>query len=105
LRYWAALFLPVLLGLAGCDLRLTTPDTMIEVPIRGTYVTDTVRVNRGTLVRWRNEDSLTHNLIGPYWNSPPLESGRTYTMRVHHAGLVTYRCTLHAGETAVLDVR
>jgi plastocyanin len=104
-KHGAAWLTVGLLALAGCDLSTTTKDVVVEIPLRqSVYAPDTVRVTRGTLVRWRNEDQETHTIYGPYWQSSPRAPGETFSLRVNHAGAVTYRCTLHPNERGVLDV-
>lgn len=56
-------------------------------------------VVQGDVVRWTNNDSMTHNARSGqgFFRSPNLAPGGVFSATFHHAGTFGYACTLHFG--------
>jgi plastocyanin len=90
----------------GCFGEIIDVPEFVEVQMTATrFVPDTVRVLKGTAVRWVNNDTVPHNTQGAFWTSPNLIPGRSFDERMHHGGPYEYRCTLHEHERGVVIVR
>lgn len=98
----------LLAGLAaattGCELGMT-PDVPVNVAIEdGRFAPETQRLSPGTVVIWRNDGTIAHTIVGPYWNSGTKQPGETFSLRIHYQGTVAYGCSIHPDEKATLVV-
>ncbi|MFC5510579.1 plastocyanin/azurin family copper-binding protein [Massilia jejuensis] len=71
------------------------------------FVPQTLEVERGDTVVWRNKDPFPHNARadkgGPA--SPDIAAGAAWTFRAAKRGRHAYLCTLHRTMTGVLVVK
>ena len=96
----------VLLFCTACFEKIVEVPDFVEVQMTpGSFTPDTVRVMKGTAIRWINSDTVAHNTEGPFWATPTLAPGRSFDERMHHGGPYEYRCTLHSGERGWIIVR
>lgn len=101
----ACCVLLVLLCTACFEKIVEVPDFLeVQMTANG-FVPDTIRVQKGTAVRWINNDTIPHNTQGAFWQTPDLIPGRSFDERMHHAGPYDYRCSLHENERGVIIVR
>ena len=96
----------LLLFFTACFEEIVEVPDFVEVQMTaGRFTPDTVRVLKGTAVRWINRDTVPHNTQGPFWITANLIPGRSFDERMHHTGPYEYRCTLHEGEVGWIIVR
>lgn len=101
-----AVFCGLLLAATSACSDATGIDRIVEIEmLDNRFAPDTIRIDRGTAVRWVNHGAATHNARGPWWTVPSLAPGRSYEERMHHTGEYEYRCTLHEGMSGVIIVR
>ena len=68
----------------------------------------TLTLRVGQTVRWRNEDSVDHNVVatsGASFRSRAFGQGGTYEYTPTKPGSIKYVCTLHPGMSGTLIVR
>jgi plastocyanin len=78
------------------------------VRVRGFgYTPPVLRVRRGQIVRWVNDDPAPHTITAGSgaWTSKTLGKGGAYTRRFPQAGAFPYVCALHPGMKASVVVR
>ena len=62
----------------------------------------TVKV--GQTVKWVNEDSVPHDVMGGPLKSSTFGQGGSYTYKATKPGKISYVCTIHPGMTGTLTV-
>jgi plastocyanin len=68
----------------------------------------TLTVKVGQPVKWKNEDSVDHNVTatsGASFHSPAFGQGGSYTFTPTKPGTISYVCTLHPGMAGKLMVQ
>lgn len=63
----------------------------------------TVKV--GDTVTWTNNDSTTHTVTGPDFESGPLAPGKTFSHKFTAAGTFDYHCSIHPNMTGSITVQ
>lgn len=65
----------------------------------------TLRISRGTRVRWVNRDNVTHTTTSEdgLWDER-LEPGERFARRFRRAGTFDYECTIHFGMDGTIVV-
>lgn len=66
-----------------------------------------VSVSVGGTVRWENTDEPPHTVTSEPegFDSGQLQPGESYERRFEKPGKVDYLCTIHPGQTGVVNVR
>jgi plastocyanin len=74
--------------------------------LRGAFSPATVSIVAGDTIRWRNVDSLNHQVVSTTgtFASPVLRPGRTYSFRFDVAGTYRYRDALNPRVTGTVRV-
>lgn len=88
-----------------------TNDKNVTVAIRNSaYTTDILKIKKGTTVTWKNEDSVSHNVVSDS-DSPskgldlPLAGkGGTISFTFNETGIYKYHCTPHPFMKATVEV-
>jgi plastocyanin len=57
----------------------------------------TVNVNKGDTVVWKNTDAVGHNVIGKGFSSQTLKNGETFSFTFNASGTFDYVCSFHSG--------
>jgi plastocyanin len=57
---------------------------------------ETININKGDTVIWKNEDPMTHNITSNGFTSPDLNKGDTFSFTFKDAGTFDYICSFHA---------
>jgi plastocyanin len=73
---------------------------------------DSITIEKGTTVKWTNEDSVGHDVtktggVGPEFSSGEsggMQQGDTYEERIKTPGEIEYVCTVHPNMTATITV-
>ena len=70
------------------------------VPIKNfAFQPQTLHARVGQSIRWVNEDSAPHNVVGTsgpsFKPSSTLSTGSKFTLKLTHAGTVRYICSIH----------
>lgn len=75
-----------------------TPVATNEVVMPKSYRFDpeTIEVERGATVTWRNEDNFTHTVQVEGQPDREVEPGESIEIRFTHPGTYEYVCTLHS---------
>src|SRR5215211_1356077 len=73
---------------------------------RGSFSPSTVGITAGDSVRWRNDDTVNHQVVSTTgtFASPVLRPGQTYTFRFDVAGTYRYRDALFPKVTGTVKV-
>lgn len=82
--------------------------TTVEVRMENIqYMPREVSVPVGGTVRWKNTDTPPHTVTSESggFDSGQLQPGETYEHRFERPGKVDYLCTIHPGQTGVVNVR
>ena len=109
----------LLLKRAGCALALLAvfapagpaaqaAPTVHTIVIDGMrFIPQTVEVEAGDTVVWRNKDPFPHTVMAtaPGPASPPIAAGASWRYKAAKAGNYPYLCTLHSTMTATLVVK
>jgi plastocyanin len=107
--------LPLCLVLAGCgDEAATKPartptatPAVVEVDMRhNRFVPHRIVVSPGQTVKWVNRDAVAHTVASQdlHLSSDAVKAGQTYSYRAARTGRFAYFCTIHFGQTGVLEV-
>jgi plastocyanin len=73
---------------------------------------DTITIEKGTVVKWTNEDSVGHDVtksggVGPEFSSGDaggMQQGDTYEEKIKTPGKIEYVCTVHPNMTGTINV-
>jgi plastocyanin len=68
------------------------------------YMPNSVRIQTGQSVLWRNDGTEQHDVTGSDWHSGPLDPGYTYRLTFGIAGTYPYRCSIHLDMTGTVVV-
>jgi plastocyanin len=70
--------------------------TTVLVTIQGSkFVPALVSARVGDTIKWTNNDSVAHSVIGGEFRSPNIAPGGTYQAVVTKAGTIDYTCGIH----------
>src|SRR3989304_5015586 len=76
----------------------------VEIDISGfAFQPGSVTISKGTKVRWRNRDGVTHTTTGGGWNASPAPAAR-FSFTFDTAGSYPYICTIHPSMTGTITV-
>jgi plastocyanin len=64
----------------------------------------TVNVKQGTTVTWTNQDQAPHDVTGPGFSSPMLDTGVTFSHTFSTPGTFPYVCTIHPSMKGTVTV-
>ncbi|KKG12621.1 cupredoxin family copper-binding protein [Methanosarcina sp. 2.H.A.1B.4] len=89
--------------IAGTGENVTeAEDDIVDVEIRGyKYVPQNLTVKVGQTVRWTNNDTVLHDVVGSGIKSEYLQKGEAFTYTFEEEGTYEYICKIHpwmAGE-------
>lgn len=78
----------------------------------GFFIPLNSEIIRGTLVTWQNQDNIGHTIQSinekgsttPYFNSPVLKTGDTFTHKFNSPGVYHYNCSIHPWRIGVVTV-
>jgi plastocyanin len=122
----AGLVLPVVLAAcggssSGVDDTMTMPPPQPEPTVTATSGTPVVTIhdfafspktlviNKGMQVKFVQEDTITHNVVGAaassFIHSPLLTKGQSYTVTFSKAGTYNYICAIHPNMQAKVIVQ
>ncbi|KKH50428.1 hypothetical protein EO93_07595 [Methanosarcina sp. 1.H.A.2.2] len=90
-------------GAAGNEETVTEINSnIVDVEIRGyKYIPQNLTVKVGQTVRWTNNDTVLHDVVGSGIKSEYLQKGETFTYTFEEEGTYEYICKIHpwmAGE-------
>jgi len=66
---------------------------------------NTLRVKKGTVVEWTNDDVVPHTVTSASFDSGSLGPGKSWRHKFTEAGQVRYACTFHPTMTGVVIVK
>jgi len=77
-----------------------------EIVIQGLrYVPETLKVQRGDVVVWVNQDPFPHTVTAAgVFDSGSIGAGKSWRYTARRAGVHRYVCTLHSTMSATLEV-
>ena len=76
----------------------------VEIDISGfAFQPGSVTISKGTKVRWRNRDGVTHTTTGGGWNASLAPDAR-FSFTFDTAGSYPYMCTIHPSMTGTITV-
>ena len=84
-------------GAAGNEETVTGINSnIVDVEIRGyKYIPQNLTVKVGQTVRWINNDTVLHNVVGSGIESEYLQKGEAFTYTFEEVGTYQYICTVH----------
>ncbi|WP_229390311.1 cupredoxin family copper-binding protein [Methanosarcina sp. DH2] len=82
---------------AGTEETVTGAESeIIDIEIRDyKYIPQNLTVKVGQTVRWTNNDTVLHDVVGSSIESEYLQKGETFTYTFEEVGTYQYICTLH----------
>ena len=93
------LVLPLLVALTACGgaAEASEPVATTEVTMAESYVfePETIEVDAGATVTWRNEDRFTHTVQVEGQEDHEVEPGESVSITFDEPGTYAYVCTLH----------
>ena len=110
-RITGLLFVALALATAGCSSDSGTPTSqgsageVVEITIANfAFDPSEVAVEVGDVVRWTNDQSVTHTVTSSdgLWDAT-VSSGGTFEYTVTESGTLPYFCAIHPSMTATLD--
>jgi len=84
-------------GAGGVEETVTEAESeIIDVEIRDyKYIPQNLTVKVGQTVRWTNNDTVLHDVVGSGIESEYLQKGETFTYTFEEEGTYQYICTIH----------
>lgn len=86
-------------GYLGGNASTTTTGALVRIVTGNLFAPDTVTIQAGQRVTWRNDDTVPHttteNSGTPVWNSGSLSPGQIYQRTFSLPGIYNYHCTIH----------
>lgn len=95
-------------GLRGIEVDTAEPGApaIVKVSMRNMqFSPKTLRVRRGTVVEWKNDDIVPHTATSASFDSGSLGPGKSWRHTFTEAGQFPYTCTFHPTMTGVVIVR
>ncbi|MBI3638334.1 cupredoxin domain-containing protein [Candidatus Wolfebacteria bacterium] len=65
---------------------------------------ESLRVKTGTIIRFINEDSVSHSIKSASFNSPILKNGDRFELKIDQRGTYDYSCGIHPTMTGKITV-
>ncbi len=98
MRALAALPLVLVLAACGGTAQASEPVATTEVAMAESYVfePETIEVEAGATVTWRNEDRFTHTVQVEGQEDHEVEPGESASVTFDEPGTYAYVCTLHS---------
>ncbi len=91
---------------SNAPMQPAAPSTTVDVTIKNfAFNPQTVTIDKGTTVKWTNEDDTTHKIKSDTFNSDYLNKGNTYEFTFTNSGTYPYSCAIHPSMTATIVVR
>jgi plastocyanin len=69
------------------------------------FVPETITIAKGNTVKWINNDSVIHRIVGFGIVSKSIESGDDFSHTFTESGTFNYRCDIHPGMTGTVIVK
>lgn len=63
-----------------------------------------IKVKKGTMVTWKNEDSSIHKIKSDSFESGDINTGNTYQFKFENVGTFTYICSIHPSMKGTVTV-
>lgn len=84
-------------GTAGSEGTVTgTGSDIVKVEIRNyKYIPQNITIKVGQTVKWTNNDTVLHNVVGSGIESDYLQKGEKFTYTFEEEGTYLYKCTAH----------
>jgi plastocyanin len=95
-------------GLLRIDVDTSKPPApaIVKVSMRNMqFSPKTLRVRKGTLVEWKNDDIVPHTVTSASFDSGSLGPGKSWRHTFTQAGQFRYVCTFHPTMTGVVIVK
>jgi plastocyanin len=95
-------------GLLGIEVDISKPaaPAIVKVSMRNMqFSPKTIRVRKGTVVEWKNDDIVPHTATSVSFDSGSLSPGKSWQHTFNEAGQFHYVCTFHPTMTGVVIVR
>ena len=95
-------------GLRGTEVDTAEPSVLasVEVSMRNMqFSPKTLRVRKGTVVEWKNDDIVPHTATSGSFDSGSLSPGKSWRHTFTEAGQFRYACTFHPTMTGVVIVK
>ena len=82
------------------------PKKSNSVSIKGfKFDPETIEINKGETVIWKNEDSASHTVTFDAFHSDSMNQGDTYEHTFDTVGTFSYRCGNHPAMTGTVKVK
>jgi plastocyanin len=101
----------VVAALAGCSsgggTKSGTPSSQgVIVSLNNlAFEPSQIQIAKGETVTFRNDDSVTHDVVGDGWDSGTLEPGKSFPHTFATAGTFAIHCSIHPSMTATVIVK
>ena len=93
-------------GLPGTEGDAAKSGAIVKVSMRNMqFSPKTLRVKKGTVVEWKNDDIVPHTVTSASFDSGSLGPGKSWRHMFTEAGQVRYVCTFHPTMTGVVIVK
>lgn len=79
---------------------------VVKVSMRNMkFYPQTLKVKKGTVVEWKNDDLVPHTATSASFNSGSLGPGKSWRHTFTKAGQFPYTCTFHPAMTGLVTVK
>lgn len=95
-------------GFLGIEVDTSEPaaPAIVKVSMRNMqFSPKTIRIKKGTIVEWKNDDIVPHTATSVSFDSGSLSPGKSWQHTFNEAGQFHYACTFHPTMTGVVIVR
>ena len=86
----------------GCTSKGKTVDVKIQ---DASFNPDSISISSGDTVKWTNMDSGTHTVVGTYFSSGNISSGKSYEHKFTKAGTYNYSCSIDPSMKGIVIVK
>lgn len=95
------------------DSRIVIPNGNFDVSATSFYIPLNLEIPAGATVIWTNDDSVPHNIqsqdefgsVIDLFNSPPMNTGDTFTYTFEEEGVYNYFCSFHPWRIGLVTVK
>ena len=95
------------------DARIVIPNGNFDVSATSFYIPLNLEIPVGSTVIWTNDDSVPHNIqsqdefgnVIDLFNSPPMNTGDTFTYKFDEQGVYNYFCSFHPWRIGLVTVK
>src|SRR5438270_1445184 len=96
-------------GYAGANISSAASGALVQIQTGapGVFVPQSVTINAGQYVTWKNVDAISHTTTedtATLWNSGTLSAGTSYARYFGTPGTFTYHCAIHPSMTGTVVV-